>query len=95
LRRNSNGQHERRRQRKAYLKSVPGSRQYARRGETVEPFNGWFKALFELDDHEWHRGLKNNQTQLLTAIFVFQYLLRYNRKRKRFNGQVKWILDVL
>lgn len=94
-RRNAGDQHQWRRQRKEYLQSTRGVRLYARRGETVEPFNGWFKALFELEDRVWHRGLDNNRTQLLAAMFVFQLLLRYNRKRKRFNGQVKWILDVL
>jgi hypothetical protein len=33
----------------------------------VEPFNEWFKSLFELDDRVWHRGLENNQTQLLAV----------------------------
>ena len=70
-----------------------GRRLYRRRSQTVEPFNEWFKSLFELDQHVWHRGLDNNQTQILAAMFCYQLLLRYNRRRGRTNGQIKWILD--
>ena len=49
--------------RKRHLQSKRGKATYRRRGHTVEPFNEWFKSLFELDDRVWHRGLKNNQTQ--------------------------------
>ena len=68
---------------------------YARRGTTVEPFNGWFKAMFELDSRVWHRGLDNNRTQLLAALFTCQLLLRYNRRKREHNGQVQCILDTL
>ena len=30
-----------------------------------------------LDDRVWHRGLGNNLTQLLTAMFAYQLLVRY------------------
>ena len=68
---------------------------YARRGQTVEPFNDWFKGLFELDQQVWHRGLDNNRTQMLAAIFAYQLLVRYNYRRGNENGQVKWITDCL
>ncbi len=87
--------HGRRMARKKFLKSRRGKRLYARRGQTVEPFNDWFKALFELDHRVWHRGLDNNRTQFLAAIFAYQLLVRYNHRRGNHNGQVKWIVDTL
>lgn len=87
--------HRRRLQRRTFLKSPKGRRLYARRGQTVEPFNDWFKGLFELDHRVWHRGLDNNCTQLLAAIFAYQLLVRYNHRRGNQNGQVKWIMDCL
>jgi hypothetical protein len=87
--------HQRRLQRKKFLKSRGGRRLYARRGQTVEPFNDWFKGLFELDHRVWHRGLENNRTQMLAAIFAYQLLVRYNHRRGNKNGQVKWIVDCL
>lgn len=84
---------ERRAARKQYFESPKGRRIYRRRSKTVEPFNSWFKALFELDDRAWHRGLANNQTQLLAAIFVYQLLVRYNFRRGRKNGQLRAIFD--
>ena len=86
---------ERRTQRIRYYQSRTGRRHYTRRRKTVEPFNQWFKSLFELDDRVWHRGLDNNRTQLLGAIFVYQLLVRYNHRRGNRNGQVRWILDAL
>lgn len=86
---------ERREMRRTYMKTKQGQRLYARRAKTVEPFNAWFKSLFELDDHAWHYGLDNNQTQVLAALFVYQLLMRYNRRRKRFHSQIRWILDIL
>jgi hypothetical protein len=79
----------------AYYQSRTGRRQYARRRKTVEPFNQWFKSLFELEDRVWHRSLDNNRTQLLGAIFVYQLLVRYNHRQGNNNGQIKWILDCL
>lgn len=81
--------------RRAFLKSARGRRIYARRRKTVEPFNQWFKSLFELDHRVWHRRLDNNRTQLLAALFVYQLLVRYNHKRGRRNGQLRWIMDAL
>ena len=66
---------------------------YARRGQTVEPFNDWFKVRFELDERVWYRGFDNNRTQLLAAIFGYQLLVRYNHCHGHQYGQVKWILD--
>ena len=86
---------EHRRGRRAFLESRTGRKLYARRGQTVEPFNDWLKSLFELDEKVWHRGLENNRTQISTAIFAYQLLLRYNRRCGNHNGQVKWILDTL
>jgi len=88
-------QHRRRLQRRHFLKGRRGKRLYARRGQTIEPFNDWFKGLFELDQTVWHRGLDNNRTQLLAAIFAYQLLVRYNYRRGNKNGQVKWIMDCL
>jgi hypothetical protein len=87
--------HRRRLARRKFYKSRRGKAIYKRRSQTVEPFNEWFKALFELDDRVWHRGLHNNQTQLLAAVFAYQLLVRYNRRRGNENGQVRWILDIL
>lgn len=86
---------ERRAARKQYLNSSAGRRIYKRRSKTVEPFNSWFKALFELEHHAWHRGLTNNRTQLLAAIFVYQLLVRYNFRRGQRNGQLRAIFDTL
>lgn len=46
--------------RRDFYKSRRGRALYRRRGQTVEPFNEWFKSLFELDHRVWHRGLENN-----------------------------------
>jgi hypothetical protein len=86
---------QRRRQRRKFLESRRGRRIYARRKKTVEPFNQWFKSLFELDARAWHRGLENNQTQMLAAIFAYQLLVRYNHRCGNHNGQLRWILDAL
>ncbi len=80
-----------RQKRISFYLSPPGQQLYAQRSQTVEPFNDWFKSLFEL----WHYGLQNNQTQILAAIFCYQLLLRYNRRCGRKNGQIKWVLDTL
>lgn len=86
---------QRRAVRKRYLDSSAGRRIYLRRSKTVEPFNSWFKALFELEQRAWHRGRTNNQTQLLAAIFVYQLLVRTNFRRGRRNGQLRDIFDTL
>lgn len=86
---------QRRAQRREYLKTKKGAKIYARRKKTVEPFNQWVKSLFELDGGVWHRGLENNQTQILASIFAYQLLVRYNHKQGNDNGQVRWILDKL
>jgi hypothetical protein len=93
------GNRERARQRRiaryAFYRSAYGRRLYARRRKSVEPFFEWLKSLFELTERVWHRGLGNNQTLLLAAVFAYQLLLRYNHKHHRDNGQVQWILDSL
>jgi hypothetical protein len=81
--------------RKKFLKSPRGRRIYARRKKTVEPFNQWFKSLFELDHQVWHRRLDNNQTQIIAALFVYQLLVRYNFRCDRQNGRIQWLLDGL
>jgi Transposase DDE domain len=88
-----NESHRRRLARRQFYRSRRGKAIYRRRGQTVEPFNEWFKALFELEDRAWHRGLENNQTQLLAALFAYGLLVRYNHRRGNENGQVRWILD--
>ena len=82
-------------QRLAFYHSRLGKRLYRRRGQTVEPFNDWFKGRFDLATCVWHRGLANNMTQVTAAIFVYQLLLRYHRKRGGKNGNIQWILDAL
>lgn len=84
-----------RRERRIAFYRRRGRRLYARRTRTVEPFNQWLKNLFDLHDHAWHRGLDNNRTQLLAAIFAYQLLVRFNHRRHRKNGQIQWILDTL
>lgn len=86
---------QRRRQRLAFYRSDAGRRLYSRRSQSVEPFNEWFKSLFGLDQTVWHRGLGNNQTQLLAALFCYQLLLRHNHRTGHKNGQIQWILDTL
>lgn len=87
--------HRRRQLRKRHLQSRQGKATYRRRGQTVEPFNEWFKSLFELEDRVWHRGLENNQTQMMAALFGYQLLVRYNHRLGNKNGQITWILDAL
>lgn len=84
-----------RRARKKFLHSPAGRRLYARRKKTVEPFNQWFKSLFELDHKVWHRGLTNNRTQILAAIFSYQLLVRHNHRCGKRNGRLRWIMDAL
>jgi hypothetical protein len=86
---------QRRQQRREYLQSARGRRVYERRKRTVEPFHQWLKSLFELGSHAWHRGLDNNRTQGLAAIFCYQLLVRYNFALGRNNGQIRWIIDTL
>jgi hypothetical protein len=86
---------ELRHQRRRFLLSARGRRIYARRKKSVEPFNQWFKSLFELDQRVWHRGLDNNRTQLLAAVFTYQLLVRCNHQQNRKNGRIRWILDAL
>jgi hypothetical protein len=50
--------------------------------------------LFELNDRVGRRGLENDQTQSLAALFAYQTLVRYNRRQGNENGQVQWILDI-
>jgi len=87
--------HERRQRRIRFYKSREGRRLHKRRSRTVEPFNEWFKSLFELDQRMWHRGLDNNRTQILAAIFAYQLLVRWNHRCGRRNGQIKWLVDTV
>lgn len=90
-----NESHRRRLARRKFYRSCRGKAIYARRSQTVEPFNEWFKSLFELEDRVWHRGLDNNQTQLLAALFAYGLMIRYNYRRGNENGQLRWITDTL
>jgi hypothetical protein len=97
--RNGTGQHpgsaqKRRQRRRALMASRRGRKIYRRRSQTVEPFHEWLARVFELD-HVWHRGLENNRTQVLAAIFAYQVLLRYNHQQGNSNGQIKAIVDRL
>lgn len=75
--------------------SKKGRRLYTRRSKTVEPFNQWFKSAFELEHRTWHRGLDNNRTMILSAIFAYQLMIRHNHRCGNKNGQIRWILDAL
>jgi hypothetical protein len=83
----------RRRRRIEFYDSPTGRKAYARRGQSVEPLHERVKSLFELDKRVWHRGLGNNKTQLLSAIFCYQLLLRFNHRCGRRNAQVQWIME--
>lgn len=85
----------RRRRRLEFFNSPEGRRIYKLRSRTIEPFHEWFKSCFELTDRVWHRGLENNQTQLLAAIFCYQLLVRFNYKNGNHNAQIQPILDRL
>ena len=87
--------HAHRTERKTFLQTPLGKSLYARRAVAVEPFNSWFKTLFELEDRVWHRGLENNRTQLLASVLLYQLLLRVNRACGEHNGRIKWIIDAL
>ena len=82
-------------ERQKFLKRPYARRLYSRRKKTVEPFNQWFKSLFELDLKVWHRGLENNRTQILASMFTYQLLVRFNHRCGRPNGRVRWIMDAL
>lgn len=93
------GRRERRRQhrmlRARFLDSVKGRRLYKRRLCSVEPFNQWLKERFALEHRVWHRGMNNNRTMLLAAIFIYQSLQRYSAAQGHRDGAVQWILDAL
>lgn len=84
-----------RQQRRQYFATPRAQDLYARRSTSVEPFNEWFKHLFEIHKTVWHRGLDDNQTQILAALFTYQLLLRYNRQQGNHHNQIQWILDIL
>jgi hypothetical protein len=86
---------KRREARKQFLRTRVGRRWYRQRSQIVEPFHQWFKQQFDLTCHCWHRGLDNNRTQILAAMFAYQLLLRYNHRRRKNNAQLAWILDGL
>jgi len=65
----------RRQERRELLESPRGRRLHARRGRTIEPFNEWFKNLFDLHACARRRRLDNNRTQLPAALFAHQILL--------------------
>ncbi len=93
------GRRERQRQRRikrhAFVKSRAGQTLYHRRGKTIEPFNGIFKDTFELSDHVWHRGLDNNRTQVLCAVFCYQLLIRHHWKNGGRDAQIRYLMDGL
>jgi Transposase DDE domain len=93
------GQRERRRldrqRRDARFHSETVQRMYRRRKQSVEPFNSHLKKLFELEDRVWHRGLDNNRTMILAAIFIYQLLICYAFKHGQRDRQIQWLLDAL
>lgn len=86
---------QRRQRRAALMKRRWVLRLYRRRRQTVEPFHGNFKAMFELDERTWHRGLGNNQSQLLTALFCYQLLIRRHWKCGGRDAQIQYLLNGL
>lgn len=90
--------HPERISRQQRMRTPKARRIFARRSATVEPFNDWFKAAFELDRVVWHRGLDNNRTQLLGALCAYQLLVRFlnrHRPKRLHNGQIQTLLDAL
>jgi hypothetical protein len=85
----------RREARAKYFQTRKSRLLYRRRARSVEPFNQWFKNLFQLGAKAWHRGLDNNRTQLLAAVFCYQLLLRHNHRRKLKHAKIQWALDGL
>ena len=85
----------RRAEHRDYFRTQKAQRQYRRRTLTVEPFNEWFKSAFEFSKTVWHRGLANNRTQTLAAIFCYQVLLRQNITKKFRSGKIRPLLDAL
>lgn len=81
--------------RKAFMARPFARRLLRRRGCKVEPFNDWLKSRFELHHKVWHRGLDNNRTQILGAMFGYQLLLHVNHRYGNTNGRIQWILDSL
>jgi Transposase DDE domain len=87
-----------RKKRQQRMRTRTARKIYAKRSTTVEPFNDWFKGAFEMNDKVWHRGLDNNRTQLLAAIFTYQLLVReanHGRRKSLRNGQIRALLDAL
>lgn len=78
-----------------FYETPRGKKLYAQRSQSVEPVHERLKSLFELNPRVWHRGLANNQAQLLGVVFCYQLLLRYNHRCGRQNAQVQWILECL
>lgn len=76
-----------------FYNSPRGQKLYRQRGQSVEPLHDRLKSLFDLNPRVWHRGLGNNKTQLLCAIFCYQLLLRHNHRCGHRNAQVQWILE--
>lgn len=85
---------QRRRRRRALLASRRGRPMYRRRRQTVESFPAWLVRVWELE-RVWQRGLENNRTQVLAALFAYQVLLRYNHQQGNPNGRGKAIVDRL
>jgi hypothetical protein len=84
-----------RREARAKYFQTPAARRLYRRRSRVEPFHQWFKNSFQLGDRVWQRGLDNNRTQLLAAVFCYQLLVRYNHRHHFSHAQIQWILDGL
>ena len=82
-------------QRAKFMKTRYAGRLFARRKQTIEPFNQWFKHLFELEERVWHRGLENNRTMLMASEFLYQLMQRYNYACGNRDGRISWILDGL
>ena len=76
-----------------FYNSPRGQRLYSQRSKSVEPLHERLKALFDLNPRVWHRGLGNNKTLLLSVIFCYQLLVRFNHRRGHRNAQVQWIME--
>ncbi len=79
--------------RREFLRSPRGRRLYRRRSVTVEPFNGHFKHIFELDERVWHWRLHNNRVTILAAIIAYQALLTYNHQKRRRHARIQHLLN--
>jgi hypothetical protein len=83
-----------RRDRAAFLASLPGKALYRLRGQSIEPFFATIKTLFHLDPLPVH-GEWAVSAFILLALYAWNLLVLFNFVNNRPLGEVKPILDLL